>query len=289
MSGRRPRNVVWLNGRIVPAARARVSVFDRGLLYGDAAFETVRVYGGKPFRWRQHRRRLATTLAHIGIPFPKADLQRALDDVIDAGRRPEVAIRLTVTRGVGEGLAPPPGLEPTVLMMPRAIPSGLDVLRRDGVPVIRLPFGQGRFGFTSGHKTTDYAAAVQGRILARKAKAFEALYVEEDGSLSEATTSNVFGVKRGRLFTPPVATGCLPGITRELVLQIARKQGLEILERPLQTNRLDDFDEVFLTGSVIELMPVVRIDDRVVGDGAPGPATIELQRGYARRVAAARK
>ena len=286
---RRARSVVWLNDRVVPASRARISVFDRGFLYGDAAFETVRVYGGRPFRWGQHRRRLETTLRRLSIPFPDVDLLQAIDDVVETARLRECSVRLTVTRGVGEGLAPERDLAPTVVLIPRPIPEGLEEARRDGVAVIRLPFGQGRSSFTSGHKTTDYAAAVQGRILARKAGAFEALYVEDDGALSEATTSNVFGIRNGRLVTPPVATGCLPGITRELVLQLGRRAGLDPLERPLSSKDLDRLDEVFLTGSVIELVPVVSIDRRPVGAGAPGAATIALQRAYGRRVAAARK
>lgn len=281
--------MVWLDGRVVPASRARVSVFDRGLLYGDAAFETVRIYGGKPFRWREHLRRLTTTLKRLAIPLPAANLRDAIDDVVSAARLPEASVRLTITRGVGEGLAPPPGLEPTVLLIPRPIPAGLDDARADGVNVIRLPFGQGRFGFTSGHKTTDYAAAVQGRIRARAAGAFEAIYVEEDGAISEATTSNVFGIRRGRLTTPPVAGGCLPGITRELVLSLARKAGIPTHEGAVQASEVHEFDEVFLTGSVIELVPVVRVDERPVGDGLPGPITAKLQKAYARRVAAARK
>lgn len=289
MSRPRGRSVVWLDGRVVPASRARVSVFDRGLLYGDAAFETVRIYHGRPFRWREHRRRLATTLERLSIPFPRVDLREAIADVVDAARISEAAVRITITRGVGEGLAPPPGLEPTVLLTPRPIPPGLDEARAEGVQVIRLPFGQGRSGFTTGLKTTDYAGAVQGRILAREAGAFEAIYVEEDGSISEATTSNVFAVRRGRLVTPPVAAGCLPGITRELVLGLARKLKLSPQERSLQARELAKFDEILLTGSVIELVPVTHVDGERIGAGHPGPITQRLQAAYRRRVAAARK
>src|SRR5690606_36196856 len=119
--------------------------------------------------------------------------------------------------------------------------------------------GQGRFGFTSGHKTTDYAAAVQGRILARRRRAFEALYVEQDGTLSEATTSNVFAVRGGRLVTPPIAAGCLPGITRRLTMDLARRAGIRVVEQPLRASDPGSFDEMFLTGSVIEIVPVVRV------------------------------
>jgi len=282
---------VWLGGKVVPAGRARISVFDRGLLYGDAAFETVRIYDGRPFRWREHHGRLTSTLTRLSIPSPRVDLRHALDDVVAESRLREAAVRLTVTRGLGEGLEPEEDLEPTVFLIPRPIPPGLDEARARGVSVIRLPFGQGRFGFTTGHKTTDYAAAVQGRILARRAKAFEALYVEEDGTSSEATTSNVFTVRRGRLFTPPVADGCLPGITREIVLRLAKKIGIPTREQALPADRIDDFDEVFLTGSVIELVPVVHVDRRVIASGTPGPIVRRLQDAYRRlvRVAARRK
>lgn len=280
---------MWLDGRVVPAGRARISVFDRGLLYGDAAFETVRVYEGRPFRWHQHRRRLKATLARLSIPFPRFDLRKAVGEVVEAACLPNAAVRLTITRGVGEGLAPPAGLEPTVLLIPRAIPDGLPEARANGVSVIRLPFGQGRHGFTTGHKTTDYAAAVQGRILAGKAGAFEALYVEEDGTISEATTSNVFAVRDGAVITPPIAAGCLPGITRELVLEIADKAGIPTKEEALRADAVPAMDELFLTGSVIEIVPVVRIDGTPLGAGAPGEIAKRLGQAYRRRVAALRK
>ena len=293
MSRERARRVVWLNGRVVPASRARLSVFDRGLLYGDAAFETVRIYAGRPFRWREHRRRLRATLSRLSIPWPKVDFEAALADVIRGSRLTEAALRLTVTRGVGEGLAPPSGLEPTVLLIPRRIAADIEQMRLRGATVIGLPFGQGRFGFTSGHKTTDYAAAVQGRILARRAGAFEALYVEADGTLSEATTSNVFVVRRGRLITPPIATGCLPGITRDLVMKLARREGLDVREQTIRAAELGGIDEMFLTGTVIEQVPITRVDRARIGDGRPGPITRQLQSAYGRlvrqQVAASRK
>ncbi len=283
----RPRRVVWLDGRVVAAARARISVFDRGLLYGDAAFETVRIYRGRLFKWREHRRRLASTLDRLAIAFPRIDLEAAILDVVAAARLTEAAVRLTITRGVGEGLAPPEGLEPTVLLIPRPIPVGLDDARTDGVAVIRLPFGQGRSGFTSGHKTTDYAAAVQGRLLAGQAGAFEALYVESDGALSEATTSNIFLVRNKRLLTPPLAAGCLPGITRELVFRLAQKAGISVRETPLATEDLGRADELFLTGTVIEIVPVTRVDD--IELGPPGTITRQLQQAYRQLIQTTRR
>ncbi len=286
MKRARARRVVWLNGRTIPAGRARISVFDRGLLYGDAAFETVRLYNGAPFQWPAHRKRLFSTLRLLSIPRPSFDLEQALREIGTQARLAEGAVRLTITRGVGEGLIPPAGIEPTVLLLPRGIPPDLEKQREEGVSVIRLPFGQGRSGLTSGHKTTDYAAAVRGRLLAGKAGAYEGLYVETDGAASEATTSNFFAVRSGRLLTPPVAAGCLPGITREIVLGLARDAGIAIDEKPMRAADLDRMDELFLTGTIIEVLPVIRIDKTSLGP--PGPVTRTLQAAYGRLVQRAR-
>ena len=278
---------VWLDGRIVSGARARISVLDRGFLYGDAAFETVRIYDGRPFLWSAHLRRLETTLRRLSIPKPGFDLRRALDELLSAAGLREAALRMTVTRGAGEGLVPPAGISPTVLLMVREIPPRLTSDRDKGVRAILLPFGRGRHGFTSGHKTTDYAAAVQGRMRASRRGAAEGIYVEDDGTVSEATTSNVFAVRRGRLLTPPLDAGCLPGITRASVLRLARRARMDVQEAALRAADLGDSDELFLTGSVIEILPVVRLDRRSIGDGAPGPRTRKLQELYRALVARA--
>ena len=275
---------VWLNGKIVRARDARLSVFDRGFLYGDAVFETVRLYGGQPFLWQRHRRRLQGSLARLGIPFPDIRLEDAIAELSSACKLDEAAVRITVTRGVGEGLIPPAGLSPTILLTARHIPKELPEQRADGVSVIRLPFGNGGHSVVTGHKTTSYAAAVQGRIAATQAASQEAIYVESDGRISEATTSNVFAVFRGMLHTPPLEDGCLPGITRQTVLDLARNSGLKVREAPIQAARLDRASEIFLTGSVIEVLPVARLDGVRVGKDAPGPITRELARGYRRRV-----
>ena len=284
MSRKEPKALVWFNGRILPAARARISVFDRGLLYGDAVFETIRIYAGQPFRWPAHHQRLRKTLARLSIDVPGVDLRKALDEITSAAGAKDAAVRLTITRGEGEGLLPPQETTPNILLMPRPIPPDLEAKRAAGVETIRLPFGQGRSGYTTGYKTTDYAAAVMGRRLAAKAGAFEALYVENDGNLSEATTSNLFVVRRGKVLTPPGQAGCLPGITREVVLQLARRSGLRVEEKGLRAGDLESAREIFLTGSVIEVMPVVRVDGNRIGDGQPGPVTRGLQEAYQRTI-----
>jgi branched-subunit amino acid aminotransferase/4-amino-4-deoxychorismate lyase len=275
---------VWLDGRILPAGRARVSVFDRGLLFGDAAFETLRVYAGVPFLWTQHLGRLTRTLRALSIPLPGADLRRALDALLAACGLSDAAVRITVTRGASEALLPPTTLSPTVLLTARPIAPHLGREREQGVGAILLPFGRGRSGLTAGHKTTDYASAVIGRMRAHRRGAAEAIYVAPDGTVSEATTSNLFAVRGGTLLTPPLSTGCLPGITRQTVLGLARRARMRCREISLGAATLHTMDELFLTGSVIEIMPVIRLDRRHIGQGTPGPVTRQIAALYHRAV-----
>ncbi len=275
---------VWLDGKIIRARDARLSIFDRGFLYGDAVFETVRLYGGKPFLWQRHRARLQRSLDRLGIPSPGRKLEKAIAELSSACSLRDAAIRITVTRGVGEGLIPPEGLSPTILLTARHIPEELPDQRSSGVSVIRLPFGNGGQSVVTGHKTTSYAAAVQGRIAATENGAYEAIYVEAGGRISEATTSNVFAVFGDTLHTPPLEAGCLPGITRQMVLELARKADLPVREAPIKAERLGRAAEIFLTGSVIEILPVAHLDATPVGRAAPGPITLRLARAYHQRV-----
>lgn len=275
---------VWLGGRIVPAERAHVSVDDRGLLYGDAVFETVRCYEGEPFQWERHRRRLAASLARFAIPASTAGLRDATLALLERSRLREAAVRITVTRGAGAGLLPPRRLAPTVLVTARAIPPGLPAQRRDGIAAVTLPFGRGVGGFTRGHKTTEYLAAVCGRLAAERRRADDAIFVEADGAVSEATASNVFVVERRSLATPPLDAGCLPGITRALVIAEAERAGMRVRTARIPLARLRAADEVFLAASVIEILPVARLDGRRIGDGSPGPVTRALQERYRRLV-----
>ena len=274
------RDVVSLDGRLVPAARATVSVYDRGFLYGDAVFETVRAYGGRLFLWPLHARRLAASLRTFGISPPRVDLPHAALSVLAARGLAEAAVRVTVSRGTGEGLVAPHGLQPTVVVTAREIPSELPEQRRRGVAVVVLPFGRGHGSVTDGHKTNAYLPAVLGKTRAAARGAFEGLYVERDGTVSEGTTSNVFAVRDGRLLTPPLDAGCLPGVTRQTVLRLAQQAGLECVSTAIAATELLEMDELFLTASTIEVLPIVRIGRRRVGNGTPGPTTRLLQERY---------
>jgi branched-subunit amino acid aminotransferase/4-amino-4-deoxychorismate lyase len=284
-TSRGPRPLAWIDGAIVPAARARVSVFDRGFLYGDAFFETLRVKDGRLVLWRPHLRRLRASLAAFGIDPPGPGLEEAARALLAAAGLREGALRLVVTRGTGEGLLPPPGLRPTVVMTLRPLPAGLARAEASGIAAVRLRFGRGLARADAGHKSIAYLGSIAGRREAARAGADDALFVESDGRVSEATAGNLLVVRRGRLRTPPPSSGCLPGVTRAVALSLARRAGLDVREEPIRAADLGRADEILVTGSVVGILPVVRLDGRPVGDGRPGPVAARLAAAWHAHVA----
>jgi branched-chain amino acid aminotransferase len=268
----------------VASADARVSVFDRGFLYGDSVFETIRTYGGKPFALREHVERLAWSAGRVFIDVP-VSLDVLCEEVERATREAgydESYLRLMLTRGVGAmGLDPGLSEHPLRVLIVAPLVSPTPEAYRDGVSVIT--FATQRVGDATGAagaKVGNYLVAVLAMRQARQTGAVEALIVDHDGRVVEGSTSNVFVVHEGRLYTPAETDGILPGITRARVLDVARELGLPIVLGPLERERVEQADEVFISSSIRELLPVVRIDGRVVGDGAPGPITRALHAAF---------
>jgi len=280
--------LVWLNGRVVTARDARVSALDRGLLHGDGAYDTWRTYGGRPFAVAAHVARLASVARVLGLPSPGpaaawAERSRRLVTRTGLG---DAAVRLTLTRGAaGETLVPERRAPPTRLLTVRSLPRDLVRRQMEGVAVVLLPFPRDAGPPWGGLKLLGHASAVVGRRLAARRGAAEALYVTPDDEVTEATTANLFVVERRRLVTPPLAAGILPGVTRAIVLRLARGAGLTVAEEPIAVRRLRRATEVFLTASTVEVLPVVSVESRRVGDGRPGYVTRLLQARYAAHVA----
>ena len=282
--------LVWLNGRVVDSTRARVPALDRGLLHGDGLYETWRTYGGEPFAVAAHLRRLAAAARRLALPVPgtAADWVRRSRLLVRRNGLPDAAVRLTITRGdSGEAIVPERRAAPTVLLLVRPLPADLARRQRDGVRAVRLPFPRDASATWGGLKLLGHASAVAGRMLATSRRADEGLYVTPAGEVTEGTTSNVFAVVRGTLLTPPLDAGILAGVTRAMVLALARRAGLRVREAPLAATHLPDADEIFLTASTVEILPVVRLDGRRVGDGRHGPVTRALQARYAAAAARA--
>jgi len=275
--------LVWLNGRVIEARAARVSALDRGLLHGDGLYDTWRTYDGMPFATAAHLRRLAASAKRLGLPSPgdpQAWHERARRLVARNGLR-NAAVRLTMTRGAtGDALLPDRQGRPTLLLTVRALPRDLRTRQARGIACVLLPFPRDAAFPWGTLKLIGHVSAVVGRREALRRGASEGLYVRRDGEVTEGTTSNLFIVSGGVLVTPPRESGVLGGVTRDLVLRLARRLGLPAREAPLDVARVRGAAEVFVTASTIEVMPVVRLDGRRVGAARPGPLTRRLQDAY---------
>ncbi len=279
---------VHLNGRIVPDTEARVSVFDRGFLFGDGIFESMRARNGRVFRLDRHLTRLEQSASLIDLTLPGTDLLAlAVRELLDAERLRDARIRLTVTRGPGRpgDYVDAPG-PPTVVIS--AVPfAGIDQrLRERGVEVaIARRRAMPAEVLDSSIKTTSRLVSVLARREAHQRGAFESVWVDASGCITEGTASNLFLVSEGRLCTPAIADGSLPGITREAIIEQAREAGVPVVEERLPVGRLERAEEAFLTNTSWEVLPVVGVDGRPAGGGRPGPVTRDLQRRYADLVA----
>jgi branched-subunit amino acid aminotransferase/4-amino-4-deoxychorismate lyase len=275
--------LIWLNGRFVDARSARISALDRGLLHGDGVYDTWRTYGGRPFAVAAHVRRLAAAARFLRLPPPRpADpWERRTRELIRRNGLADATIRLTITRGAaGDTLVPSRPAPPTVMLTLRPFPTDLDVLQERGIAAVLLPFGRDAAAPWAGLKTVGHPSAVIGRMIAGRRNAGEGLYVNAAGEVTEATTANVFVVVGGVLVTPPAAGDVLGGVTRDLVLRVARRAGIAVREQALPVRRVRAARELFVTASTVEVLPVVRLEGRAIGDGRPGPLTRRLQAAY---------
>jgi branched-subunit amino acid aminotransferase/4-amino-4-deoxychorismate lyase len=261
---------VWLNGRVVPVADATVSLLDRGLQFGEGLFDTVRVYGGVPFRLSTHIERLREGCRGLALPVPDAAaLAAAVAEYLDACGAVEARLRLVVTPG------PPGGPATTALLAQPAIRPESPAVCVVAPPRLMLE-GMGA------HKLLARVEYRVARDAAEAAGADEALLTTPGGHLLEGTRSNVFLVRDGTLCTPPADGSILVGVTRGVMLELAEAEGIAVDESPLPVAALDGAAEVFLTGSVAEVRPVAEVRGRFQAAGAlPGPVTARLQRGFA--------
>ncbi len=280
---------VFLNGRFVSSRRASVSVFDRGLLYGDGLFETLRAYGGRLFALEEHLVRLRGSADALGFELPERDWRATLEELLrrnGLGRR-DAWLRLNLTRGpAAPDVLPPADAKPTVFALVKPVSSGFSGVQRKGARVTLLKYS--RHSFMPEHKSLNYLPTILGKTAAARRGAYEGLFVRDGRYLMEGTTSSVFLVRGQSLQTPPVA-GILPGVTRSIIRRLAADGGLRVVEKDTSVVTLRRADEVFLTSSVAEVVPVTYIDDNPIASGTPGELTKLFQRKYhtfARRAAA---
>jgi branched-chain amino acid aminotransferase len=280
---------VYIDGRMCPFAEATVSVGDYGFLYGDGVFEGIRCYGGRVFRLREHIDRLVDSakIIRLPLPHPPAELAAIVRRVFAANGGADGYVRLTVTRGVGPlGLDPAAARRPTTVCLPAAIALFSPAVQARGLRVITAATRRtSATALSPRAKTLNYLNNGMAKLEASVAGADDALMLNDDGLLAEATSANVFVLRRGVLRTPAVEMGILEGITRADVMALARARGLEVATGGLTRADLYTADECFFTGTAVEIVPVTEVDGRPVGAGQPGPLAGEL-RARLREVAA---
>jgi branched-chain amino acid aminotransferase len=284
--------IVYLNGRLVPQSEAKLSPFDHGFLYGYGLFETMRAYSGHIFRLDSHLTRLGIAAESIGLTHStlttkegRQSLKAACTATLEANELKDARVRLTVSAGEGD-MTPDPRTcsNPTILITARHL---------DPLPPERYEAG---FKATvsslrcnsqsplSRLKSTCYIENILARTTAKASGYDEAIFLNEQGHLAEGSTSNVFLVSHGELVTPSLESGVLPGITREVVLEIARTSNIKATERSVDLNELIVGEEVFLTNSILELMPLVSVEGKSIGTGEIGKLTGDLLAAYRKLV-----
>ncbi|HLZ35298.1 MAG TPA: aminotransferase class IV [Nitrospira sp.] len=278
---------IYLNNRFVKEEAAVVSVFDHGFLYGDGVYETIRSYGNRLFMRDQHLARLRRSADAIGLKIPDRDWPDLLHEAMTRNEvgndRVDAYIRITISRGVGDiGLDPALCPDPTIVIMTKPLRPPSPDLYREGVSLI---VAKTRRNLPSALDPQIKATNFLNNILAKREAvavgAFDSLLLNWESDLAEGTVSNVFFVAAGRLCTPSLACGILDGITRNIVLTLAREAQIPVEEGQFDVHALRLADECFLSNTTMEVMPATTLDGRPVGDGKPGPVTQALHRQFA--------
>jgi D-alanine transaminase len=276
-----PEPIANLNGQQMPLSEVRISPLDRGFLFGDAVYEVIRVYEGRPFLFDEHLQRLGQSLKAIRIDG--IDLERLRQRVlktIAAGPFVEATVYIQVTRGSApRGHGFPKEIQPLEFLYVREFEDPYVTAREQGAAVITTPDLRWE---RCDIKSTNLLANVLAAQTAKEAGAVEAVFHLPDGTLTEGTHTSFFGVLSGTLLTAPQSPAILPGITRSLILRIAAEERIPVRELTLKLADLPQVSELFLTGTTSEVLPIVRVDERQIGTGVPGPITRRLQAGYRR-------
>lgn len=275
---------IYIDGKYYREQNAKISVFDHGLLYGDGIFEGIRAYNGRVFKLKEHIDRLFYSAKAIllTIPLTHAEMIRAVVDTCRRNKLRNGYIRLVVTRGVGTlGLNPNKCKRPSVIIIADKIQLYPAEYYERGLEIITVPTVRNlHSALNPAIKSLNYLNNILAKIEANNGGCEEAIMLNAQGFVAECTGDNLFVVKGDRLVTPPLTSGALYGITRGVVIQLAQRAGMSVAETDLTRYDLFNADECFLTGTGAELIPVVKIDGRVIGSGKPGPITKSLVQKY---------
>lgn len=275
---------VYINGNLVDEEDARISVFDHGLLYGDGVFEGIRTYNGSVFRLQEHLDRLwnSAKAIRLVLPLTKEEMARAIEETVAANDIRDGYVRVVVTRGCGDlGLDPDLCNRPQVIIIADHIKLYPEEVYQKGLRIITVSTVRNHPAALSPRiKSLNYLNNILAKIEGKLAGCVEALMLNHKGEVAECTGDNIFLVRGGRLLTPPIDAGILEGITRAVVIELAGEIGIPVHEVSLTKHDVYIADECFLTGTAAEVVPVVQVDSRPIGDGTPGPVTRQLSRKF---------
>lgn len=271
---------VYINGSFYPKQEAKISVYDHGLLYGDGVFEGMRAYGGRIFRLQQHLDRLYESARAIllEIPMGSQDLANAVLETLRRNQLQDAYIRLVVTRGAGTlGLDPDRTSDPQIIIIADKISLYPDEYYQNGLEIVTASTIRNHPAALSPRiKSLNYLNNIMAKIEGKLAGCAEALMLNHKGEVAECTGDNIFIVRRGKLLTPPIDAGILEGITRNAVIELASSEGISVQELSFTRHDIFVAEECFLTGSAAEVIPVIKLDRRPIGNGQVGPITKQL-------------
>ncbi|HDN97621.1 MAG: branched-chain amino acid aminotransferase [Candidatus Omnitrophota bacterium] len=280
--------LVYLNGKMVPEEEAKISIFDHAVLYGDGVFEGLRSYNGKIFKLDEHLERLYISAKAImlKIPLEFSEMRKAVIETVKVNNLKDSYIRIVVTRGIGDlGLDPTICKNQSVFIIASKLQLYSESFYEKGLEIVTVPTRRNLCeSLNPAIKSLNYLNNILAKIEAMNCGAMEGLMLNNEGYISECTGENVFIIKKKKVFTPPVYAGTLPGITREVVIEIVKNMGLEVKEMLLTRYDLYSCDECFITGTAAEIMPVTCVDKRIIGEGKQGPITKKIRESFRRLV-----
>lgn len=278
---------IFLNGKIIPNTDGYISSDDRGFLFGDGIFETLRSYNGKPFKLTEHLQRMRSSAEKLSISFEytNAEISESIKELIGKNNVQDAYIRITLSRGAGKnGLGINENLKSTMLIQAKSFTPYERRLYDEGIPLIVSRHRRSASCPISSHKTTNLLTSILLKEEAKRMSANEVVVINTDGYVAECVVSNIFMVNNGSVVTPSPDTNILPGITRKTVLDICRNSGIPAREECFKIETLIKAKEVFITNSLMEIMPVSRIDDFKIGNTIPGKITKQIMSAYKRLI-----
>ena len=275
---------VYVNGDILNEDEAKISIFDRGFLYGDGIFETIRSYDGIVFRFKEHLDRLYSSMKSLKIrqALAKKEIEKAVYELLHLNNLKDASIRITISRGISKhrGFNISQNEVANTVIVAQQFAPRPDKFYKKGIKADIARFKKNSQSLMTRFKTLNYLESIIARNEAVPKGSFETIFLNENGHICEGTVSNIFMVKGNRLMTPSLGCGVLPGVTRKIVLELASYVGLGKEEGRFQEEDMKNSDELFVTNSLVEIIPVVELDDKQIGSGRVGTVTSELHNLY---------